>query len=70
MGSVHGPEARKCPLCGEVFSSDRSHCASGCPMAANCRVLCCPACGYQFVEDSLVISGAERFLRWIRRGRG
>ena len=70
MAHARTRKVRECPLCGAAFSSDQSHCAGGCPMAANCRVLCCPACGYEFIEDSILISGAQRLLRWIRRKQG
>ena len=61
------PRIRKCPLCSNEFPSDREHCAAGCPLAKGCRVLCCPSCGYEFVEDSAVASGVGRLVRWIRR---
>ena len=61
---------RKCPLCGGAVPSDRSHCARGCPMARNCRILCCPHCGYGFVEDSTVATGIGRLVDRLRRKKG
>lgn len=50
-----------CPLCGARFPG-RSACPSGCPLAANCKTLCCPHCGYQFVVESTL-------ARWIDKLR-
>jgi hypothetical protein len=61
------PGDHKCPLCGGVVPADRDHCAAGCPLAKGCRVLCCPSCGYEFVEDSAIASGVSRLVGWIRR---
>ena len=60
-------DLRVCPLCGDRVSADRDSCPSGCPLATRCNVICCPNCGYEFVEDSAVISGLARFWNRIRR---
>ena len=56
----------RCPLCGGTFAEE-GHCRS-CPLTAHCRTLCCPNCGYSFVESSGVVD----LLRWVAgrlRGR-
>lgn len=58
---------RKCPLCGGTVPTDRGRCAGGCPIAKNCRILCCPHCGYGFVEDSAVATGIGRLVQHLRR---
>jgi len=58
---------RRCPLCGGSFPADGSGCPSACPIAKQCKVLCCPHCGYEFVEDSAVASGIARLWRRFRR---
>ena len=67
MSSTETGRIRKCPLCGGTIPADRSRCGGGCPMAMNCRILCCPHCGYGFVEDSIVITGIGRLMRRLRR---
>lgn len=61
------PRLRACPLCGERFDPDGSSCPSGCPLAGRCKVICCPNCGYEFVEESAVVSGLGRLWKTIRR---
>jgi uncharacterized protein (DUF2225 family) len=43
----------KCPMCGNAFDKQqgRSACA-GCPFGRDCRMLCCPNCGYETVGES------------------
>jgi len=40
-----------CPLCGQEFRLDAMGCHDGCPLARRCAVLCCPHCGYEFVDE-------------------
>lgn len=40
-----------CPLCGARFEAQAA-CVAGCPMSRYCSTLCCPACGYRFVDES------------------
>lgn len=70
MAARQTSRAHKCPLCGGEVSADRSRCAGGCPMAKNCRILCCPHCGYGFVEDSIVAAGIGQLVRRLRRKEG
>jgi hypothetical protein len=43
-----------CPLCGTLVEPGRDACRS-CPVGPNCTVLCCPGCGYRFVERSAIL---------------
>ena len=63
------PDLRTCPLCGGPVSTDGDSCPSGCPMAKKCKMICCPNCGYEFVEDSAIVSGLGRLWKRIRRKR-
>ena len=56
------PPVVSCPLCGGRFPG-RASCPSGCPMARSCRTLCCPHCGYRFVQDSAVVDLVRRVFR-------
>ncbi len=58
----------RCPLCGGTFAQEQ-HC-SICPMTDYCHTLCCPNCGYTFVERSSVIDGTRRIAGWLRRAIG
>ncbi len=63
---------RVCPLCGGRIkdSSENEHCPT-CPVAKHCKILCCPNCGYEFVEDSALVSGVAGLIRRLRRrGKG
>lgn len=61
------PEGLRCPLCGAAMPEDREGCAPGCPLAHGCRVLCCSACGYEFVTHSSIVEGVGRVVRFFRR---
>jgi hypothetical protein len=54
-----------CPLCGGRFANEQ-HC-SVCPMTNYCHILCCPNCGYTFVERSSLIDFARRIVARITR---
>ncbi len=54
----------RCPLCGGRFAEEE-HC-SICPMTSYCHTLCCPNCGYSFVERSSVIDFSRRVVAGIR----
>jgi len=49
----------KCPLCGLEFDDAGALCHS-CPMSKNCKVICCPNCGYGFTDES-------RLVEWLKR---
>jgi len=42
----------QCPLCGFLFDESDMHCQAGCAFNRHCTILCCPNCGYQFVDVS------------------
>ncbi|HET9480648.1 MAG TPA: hypothetical protein VFP98_02740 [Candidatus Polarisedimenticolia bacterium] len=71
-----GPEARAvggdipaiCPLCGASVGSGAADCAA-CPLAHGCSTLCCPRCGYRFVERSATLEFLARVWRRARPGR-
>jgi ferrous iron transport protein A len=42
----------RCALCGFEFDEQAMLCHSQCPLADGCAILCCPNCGYQFVDES------------------
>ena len=52
-----------CPLCGQRFSRDCKSCAD-CLMGGSCDRLCCPSCGYSFVdgESSAVVGWLKKLL--------
>ena len=62
-----GAKTYRCPLCAGEVRADRDSCRGGCPLARRCRILCCPRCGYEFVEDSAIVSGIGRLFRRLRR---
>lgn len=54
----------KCALCGLEFSqADAKRPCGGCPLGANCDLLCCPRCGYQVPQEPAWLA------RWRRRRR-
>ncbi|MBI3159111.1 MAG: ferrous iron transport protein A [Chloroflexi bacterium] len=58
-----------CPLCGVEFQAgDPSACAA-CPLASDCRLVCCPNCGYQ-QPDPAGSRLARWAARWFERGDG
>ena len=61
-----GAELRTCPLCGAKASFGSSACAV-CPLGSRCEVLCCPNCGYEFVEKSVVYDFFQGLFRRLRR---
>lgn len=58
----------RCPLCGDEFDPSGLACGEWCPLAPRCRLICCPSCGYQVVDESQTRLGkALRRSRWRRR---
>ncbi len=57
----------RCPLCGGRFDEQALACHAACPMASiqGCRLVCCPHCGYQMVDEQK--SGLARFMRQALR---
>lgn len=54
-----------CPLCQHGFS-DRAACHA-CGLINNCKLLRCPQCGYEFVEESKILSWLLRVFRRPKR---
>lgn len=42
----------RCRLCGHEFDPQALACHAECPMGSRCSLICCPACGYQVVDES------------------
>lgn len=51
-GADASPTSITCPFCRETFRPDEMSCHDGCPLARHCTVLCCPRCGYEFVDEA------------------
>jgi len=58
-----------CPLCQADFASSEMSCHTGCLISQHCRVLCCPHCGYQFVDTTAMEHRLDRIRRWFGRRR-
>jgi predicted Zn-ribbon and HTH transcriptional regulator len=57
----------KCSLCGYEFNKDqmeKTKC-SACPEFMGCELLCCPNCGYRFVEESKIVNILRRLACWL-----
>ena len=58
-----------CPLCGYKYDSSQKKCVT-CPMGKNCKVLCCPHCGYQVIDDTYIkeiIRKVRSFFVWVKQ---
>jgi hypothetical protein len=51
---------KRCPLCGYTFEVEESTHCSACPMQKKCTMVCCPHCGYSYVEESRLIERLRR----------
>jgi ribosomal protein S27E len=50
-----------CPLCGTRYAEPSGRiCHAGCPLAPACKLVRCPACGYE-------IPAPTRLTRWLSR---
>lgn len=69
--AITAPE-HDCPLCGLHFAEGAVHCG-GCPLNASCGTICCPRCGYEYVDRSATVDLFHRGLHvmrgWLRRMR-
>ena len=66
-GDVKAPGLEHdCPLCGLHFAEGAAHCG-GCPMNAACKTICCPRCGYEYVDHSATIAWMGRAARALLR---
>lgn len=53
---------RVCPLCGlRFYEAEAKRPCRGCPLDSNCRLICCPNCGYQMPEEPRWLI---RFKHW------
>ena len=55
-------QAIHCPLCSFEFLPAGDACHTGCPLAGNCHIICCPNCGYQMVDTT-----RSRLVSWLRK---
>ena len=64
MSAAPGPAAphHDCPLCGCDFEEGAAHCG-GCPLNQACGTVCCPRCGYEFVDRSATVDWLRRMAR-------
>ncbi len=45
-----------CPLCSNSFGHNGEVCHSSCPMSRGCKMIKCPRCNYEFVEESSIVN--------------
>lgn len=50
-------------MCGFEFDRQDTLCAHGCPLGALCRLISCPACGFEFPEQPKSVSLLRRLLK-------
>lgn len=62
---IRKEELIQCPLCGFRFPKGHQKECRGCPLGGSrCRnVLCCPNCGYGFIETSALVEWLRRLFR-------
>lgn len=59
---------RVCGFCGDAFTEDRGQPAClGCPLAAGCRYVRCPSCGY---ENPVTPGWLERLMAFWPHAEG
>lgn len=46
--------SHECPLCTLEFEFEVCH--TTCPLAPGCKMVRCPRCGYEFVEEGFIVS--------------
>jgi len=53
-----------CSMCGYRFDPQAHLACQSCPVNQGCQVVCCPSCGYQWVdpESSAIVRFARRWL--------
>jgi Fe2+ transport system protein B len=67
-GNIREEKMKKCPLCSFRFTSREQSCLPVCPLSSGCMSVCCPRCGYHFVDEerSWVIRGLRQLLQKVR----
>jgi hypothetical protein len=58
-----------CPLCGAVFDAEGQGCRPSCPMARRCKIVCCPACGYSYPQESGLAASLRNLIERIKERR-
>jgi len=54
----------RCALCGYLLrSAERAVACKRCPIARGCRLIRCPACGYEWPEESPLIRWLTQHLQ-------
>ena len=66
MNTIENDTEITCTLCGAVFEPDENTCG-GCALHKDCRLVCCPNCGYGIPEESKLVSWLKRRLEKRRR---
>ena len=51
----------KCGMCGTEFDPDLNTCG-GCMVRKDCKLICCPNCGFGIPEESKLASWLKRRL--------
>lgn len=52
-----------CPLCGCQIEKNANPVCGTCPLGgSSCNLLCCPNCGYQWTEESKIISTLKKWF--------
>ncbi len=57
VGNMSNPIFLTCPLCGHDFEAGGQAACQACPMHRGCNLVCCPACGYQMVDERRSLMG-------------
>jgi hypothetical protein len=52
-----------CPLCGHAFDESAESACRKCPLKPDCRMVCCPQCGYQTVTTAPITEKAVGMLK-------
>jgi hypothetical protein len=52
-----------CPLCMNRFGGNGELCHSSCPMSHGCKMIKCPNCSYEYVEDSVVVDFFRKLFK-------
>jgi len=54
MNMAEGNMTIKCSLCGTVFEPAENTC-NGCIVRKNCKLICCPNCGFGIPAESQIL---------------
>ena len=52
----------KCTLCGAEFEPGGNTCG-GCALRKDCKLICCPNCGFEFPEESKLVTWLKGFKK-------